>query len=48
MLSALFEPRTENVYMVKGIFVFSENYQNIEKFSQNHLKSYGKFDIIIL
>ena len=47
-LSALFESRAENVYIAEEIFVFSENYQDIEKFSQNHLKSYGKFDIIIL
>lgn len=48
MLSALFESRAENVYIAEEIFVFSENYQDVENFSQNHLKSYGKFDIIIL
>ncbi len=47
-LSALFEPKSENVYIIKEIFVFSENYHDIENFSQKHLKSYGKFDIIIL
>lgn len=47
-LSALFEPKSENIYIIKGIFVFSENYHDIENFSQKHLKSYGKFDIIIL
>lgn len=47
-LSALFEPKSENVYIIKEIFVFSENYHDIEKISQKHLKSYGKFDIIIL
>lgn len=44
----LFEPKSENVYIIKEIFVFSENYHDIENFSQKHLKSYGKFDIIIL
>lgn len=47
-LSALFEPKSENVYIIKDIFVFSEIYHDIENFSQKHLKSYGKFDIIIL
>ena len=44
-LSALFEPKSENVYIIKDIFVFSENYHDIENFSQKHLKSYGKFEL---